>query len=331
MTRVVPAPSPTAATPEPAVGGAPACRFCAAPLRHTFVDLGMSPLCESFVAAERAEPRWSRSTRCTSASASVLPGAARGVRRRPRRSSPSTPTSPSYSDSWVEHARALRRGDDRALRTSAPRASSSRSRATTATCCSTSWRAGIPVLGIEPAANVAEAARGARACRRWSTSSGARRRGGWSPRAGRADLLAGNNVLAQVPDLNDFVAGHRRSCSRPDGVVTMEFPHLLRLIEEQPVRHDLPRALLVLLAAHRRARSSPRHGLTLFDVEELPTHGGSLRIYARHARTARSPSARRRPSSGRARARRRARPTSTPTRDFARAGRGDQARPARRS
>ena len=101
-------------------------------------------------------------------------------------------------------------------------------------------------------------------------------------RAGKADLLLGNNVLAHVPDLNDFVAG-MQLLLKPAACVTFEFPHLLQLMRAEPVRHDLPRALLLFLVARRSSACSRAHGLTLFDVEELPTHGGSLRIFAGHA------------------------------------------------
>ena len=97
----------------------------------------------------------------------------------------------------------------------------------------------------------------------------------------QADLLLGNNVLAHVPDINDFVAGLKIAL-KPSGVVTMEFPHLLQLDTTQPVRHDLSRTLF-LPFAHGGERIFARHGLSIFDVEELTTHGGSLRIFARHA------------------------------------------------
>ena len=119
--------------------------------------------------------------------------------------------------------------------------------------------------------------------RRASSARHARRRS--PPSRGPADLIVGNNVLAHVPDLNDFVARPADPARSRGGVVTMEFPHLLRLMRGQPVRHDLPRALLVLLVLDGRARSSRRTACALFDVEELPTHGGSLRIYRLPRRT----------------------------------------------
>ena len=157
-------------------------------------------------------------------------------------------------------------------------ASSSRSPATTATCCSTSSRSaclssassrpptspksrrkkGIPTLveffGVELG------------------------RSGSSPRARRADLIIGNNVLAQVPDLNDFVAGMAHLL-KPEGVDHARVPASRAADGGEPVRHHLSRALLVLLA-DRRSSIWPRATASrLFDVEELPTHGGSLRVY----------------------------------------------------
>jgi hypothetical protein len=138
---------------------------------------------------------------------------------------------------------------------------------------------GIPVLGIEPAENVAQAARaagiptqtkffGVKTARELAASSL------------QADLLLGNNVLAHVPDVNDFVAGMKIALKR-DGVITMEFPHLLQLMANNQfdtIYHEHFSYFSFVTVEKIFAK----HGLTLFDVEELPTHGGSLRIYARH-------------------------------------------------
>ena len=96
----------------------------------------------------------------------------------------------------------------------------------------------------------------------------------------QADLIAGNNVLAQVPDINDFVGGIK-ILLKPGGVITIEFPHLLRLMEENQfdtIYHEHFSYFSFITAEKIFAA----HGLTLFDVEELPTHGGSLRIYGVH-------------------------------------------------
>jgi SAM-dependent methyltransferase len=137
---------------------------------------------------------------------------------------------------------------------------------------------GIPVLGIEPAANVAEVARekGIRTLVKFFGRATGREVAAMM----NADLVIGNNVLAHVPDLNDFVGGIKLILA-PRGVVTMEFPHLLHLIDRNEwdtIYHEHFSYFSFLTVS----RVFERHGMTLFDVEELPTHGGSLRIYGRH-------------------------------------------------
>jgi hypothetical protein len=144
-------------------------------------------------------------------------------------------------------------------------------------------KAGIPSLGIEPAANVAAAAhkKGVPTLVRFFGVELARE---LAAQGRLADLLVANNVLAQVPDLNDFVAGMAIALA-PGGVATVEFPHVLRLIDENQfdtIYHEHFSYFSLLTTQ----RIFARHGLTVFDVEELPTHGGSLRVYARHAKDA---------------------------------------------
>lgn len=139
---------------------------------------------------------------------------------------------------------------------------------------------GIPCLGIEPAANVAKAAveKGVPTLVEFFGCESARR---LAEQGKSADLIAGNNVLAQVPDLNDFVGG-LKILLKPQGVVTIEFPHLMCLMAENQfdtIYHEHFSYFSFITAEKILAA----HGLTLFDVEELPTHGGSLRVYARHA------------------------------------------------
>jgi hypothetical protein len=139
---------------------------------------------------------------------------------------------------------------------------------------------GIPVLGIEPAANVAKAAtgKGVPTLVRFFGENLARE---LSANGNSADLLIGNNVLAQVPNLNDFVRG-LKSLLNAHGVITMEFPHLQRLVDGNQfdtIYHEH----FSYFSFSTAERIFVSHGLTLFDVEELPTHGGSIRIYARHA------------------------------------------------
>jgi SAM-dependent methyltransferase len=139
--------------------------------------------------------------------------------------------------------------------------------------------AGIPVLGIEPAANVAEAAvkKGVPTLVKFFGEDTARQ---LVAQGTQADLIIGNNVLAHVPKLNDFVRG-MQVLLKPDGVITMEFPHLMRLMagnEFDTIYHE-HFSYFSLLTVEKIFAA---HKLTIFDVEELPTHGGSLRIFACH-------------------------------------------------
>ncbi len=138
----------------------------------------------------------------------------------------------------------------------------------------------IPVLGIEPAANVAAAAQsiGIPTLVKFFGVQTAKE---LVKEGKQADLLLGNNVLAHVPDLNDFVKG-MKIILKPQGLITMEFPHLLRLMEENQfdtIYHEHFSYFSFLTVEKVFAK----HGLTLFDVEQLPTHGGSLRIFAKHS------------------------------------------------
>ena len=138
--------------------------------------------------------------------------------------------------------------------------------------------AGIPVLGVEPAANVAEAAR-ARGIRTEVQFLGAETGREIAQRHGRADLVAANNVFAHVPDIRGFAAG-LRALVKDEGMVTLEFPHLLRLIERRQydtIYHEHFSYLSLLTSSRALATA----GLRVVDVDELGTHGGSLRVYAR--------------------------------------------------
>lgn len=140
-------------------------------------------------------------------------------------------------------------------------------------------KSGVPVLGIEPAKNVAKVAveKGVPTLTEFFGEKLALQ---LRDQGKQADLIAGNNVLAQVPDLNDFVAG-MKILLKPTGVITIEFPHLMRLMEENQfdtIYHE-HFSYFSFIAAEKIFAA---HGITLFDVEELSTHGGSLRIYGRH-------------------------------------------------
>jgi SAM-dependent methyltransferase len=185
----------------------------------------------------------------------------------------------SYADSWVEHARrysVLMRDRFNIGRNSLVMEIASND----GYLLQHFVAASVPVLGIEPAANVAKVAqdKGIRTevCFHGRTSADK-----IVAKYGQADLLLGNNVLAHVPDLNDFVAGMKRLL-KPSGVITMEFPHLQRLMEQNQfdtIYHEH----FSYFSFFTVEQVFAAHGLTLFDVDELSTHGGSIRIYARHA------------------------------------------------
>ncbi len=139
---------------------------------------------------------------------------------------------------------------------------------------------GVPVLGIEPARNVAEVALSKNVPTRIAFFGQALAHE-LAAEGASADLIVGNNVLAQIPDINDFVAG-LKTALKPSGTITFEFPHLLKLMRENQfdtIYHEHFSYFSLLVASEIFAA----HGLTVFDVDELSTHGGSLRIYARHA------------------------------------------------
>jgi SAM-dependent methyltransferase len=254
------------------------CRFCSAALEVTFVDLGLSPLCESFIApAQLAEMEPFYPLHAYVCKRCLLVQLQEFV--TPGEIFTEYAYFSSYSTSWVEHAR---RYTEMMIDRFKLGASS--------TVMEIASNDGyllqhfvarrIKVLGIEPAANVAKAAidRGVPSIIRFFGRDSAAE---IAREHGRPDVLLGNNVLAHVPDINDFVGGMKVLLA-PGGVITMEFPHLARLMAENQfdtIYHEhfsyLSFSVVEKIFAH--------HGITLFDVEELPTHGGSLRIYGRHA------------------------------------------------
>ncbi len=273
----------TAEAPGATVAGgsgqrAPHCRLCSARLERVVVDLGMSPLCESYVPAadlDRMEPFYPLRVYVCDACRLV------------QLSEYVTPESifseyayfSSYSDSWVAHAQAY--ADEMRRRLDLGRDSLVVELGSNDGYLLQHFVAsGVPVLGVEPAANVARAAvaRGVPTVIRFFGEATAR---DLVAEGRRADLIVGNNVLAQVPDLNDFVAGIAALLA-PGGHVTIEFPHLLRLLEENQfdtIYHEH----FSYFSLHTARRAFAAHGLAIVDVDEIPTHGGSLRVHARHA------------------------------------------------
>lgn len=253
------------------------CRFCGARLTTTLVDLGSSPLCQTHIAPDQLdamEPFYPLHA--------YVCGECKLVQLQ-QFVSPDSIFSEyayfsSYSTSWVEHAKRYAQmmidrfglGSDSKVMEIA---------SNDGYLLQHFVAAGVPVLGIEPAANVAKVAieKGVPTTVRFFGRETAT---AVAAEHGRPDVLLGNNVLAHVPDLNDFVAGMKILLA-PGGVITMEFPHLQRLMAENQfdtIYHEhfsyFSFVAVEKVFAH--------HGITLFDVEELPTHGGSLRIYGRH-------------------------------------------------
>ena len=254
------------------------CRFCRTRLQQLFVDLGKSPLCESFLAPDQLnamEPFYSlRAFVCDHCFLVQVEDHVMGESIFGGEYAYFS----SFSDTWLQHAKdyvemiterlgldefslvvELASNDGYLLKNFVAK--------------------GIPALGVEPSENTAEAASklGVQTLVKFFGTRTAREMVGEGQ---RADLLIGNNVLAHVPDLNDFVAGMQLLLA-PEGVITMEFPHLLRLIEgnQFDTIYQEHYSYFSLFAVRQVFAA---HGLTIFDVEEIPTHGGSLRIYARH-------------------------------------------------
>jgi SAM-dependent methyltransferase len=259
---------------------APTCRSCGAPLEHVFADLGSSPLANSYLRAEdlpKPEPFYPLTVYvCVGCFLVQLPESA-----SPEEIFGDYAYFSSISESWLRHARAYVEsiserlglgGESRVIEIAS----------NDGYLLQYFLERGVPALGVEPAGNVAAAAveRGipTRVAFFGTETAEALVAEGLA-----ADLVLGNNVLAHVPDLNDFVEGVR-VLLKPDGTATFEFPHLLRLVEEtefDTIYHE-HFSYFSLLAVQRVFAA---HGLEVVDVEELPTHGGSLRLYVRHEGT----------------------------------------------
>jgi len=254
------------------------CRFCNQPLRHTFVDLGLSPLCESYVGqSQLSSPESFYPLHCFVCEKCFLV-------QLPEHVPANTIFEEyayfsSYSDSWLAHARDY-------VEAITPRLDLEQKSLVVELASNDGYllqyfkARGIPVLGIEPARNIARVAV-EKGIPTIAVFFGRRLARELANGGQQANLLLGNNVLAHVPDINDFVAG-MKLLLHPLGVITMEFPHLIRLIEENQfdtIYHEH----FSYLSFTTVERIFTAHGLTLFDVEQLPTHGGSLRIYAWHS------------------------------------------------
>jgi 2-polyprenyl-3-methyl-5-hydroxy-6-metoxy-1,4-benzoquinol methylase len=255
----------------------PQCRFCRSDLRHTFVDLGMSPLSNAYLRheqlnqMERFYPLHARvCSQCFLVQLEQF--------ECPEKIFGDYAYFSSYSDSWLQHVSEYAQGMSKRFELD--------STSLVVEVASNDGyllqyfqRMGIPVLGVEPAQNVAQEAE-KRGIRTLTQFFGVRTARELNVAGQQADLVVANNVLAHVPDLTDFVTG-LKLILKPRGTITIEFPHLLRLMEGNQfdtIYHEhfsyfsFCAAESVLL----------KYGLTVFDVEEVPTHGGSLRLYIHH-------------------------------------------------
>ena len=268
------------------VPGATACRHCGAPLSLTVVDLGKSPLCQTVLTDEQLEQ-----------AEAFYPLHVRACERcwlvqipqfvPPEDIFTEYAYFSAYSDSWVEHARRyvdamterLALGPDSLVVEVA---------SNDGYLLQHFLPKGVPVLGIEPALNVADAAvaLGVETVTEFFGADLGRR---LAAERRKADLVLGNNVLAQVPDINDFVEGVAALLA-PGGTATFEFPHLAKLVEHleyDTIYHEH----FSYFSLHSIRSIFGAQGLDLVDVEELPSHGGSLRVFLRHAGTGVEPSA----------------------------------------
>jgi hypothetical protein len=252
------------------------CRFCGSPLHHTFVDLGMSPLCQTHITPEQLnemEPFYPLQTYvCDNCFL---------VQLQEFVSPQDIFTEYAYFSSYVD---ALLKNASDYSDLMVERFGFNAQSKVVEIASNDGYllqyfhKKGIPVLGVEPAVNVSQVAKdkGIPVVNKFFGVQTATELAA----DGKADLLLGNNVLAHVPNINDFVGG-MKIMLKSDGVITMEFPHLMRLMEENQfdtIYHE-HFSYLSFMAVNR---IFAHHDLTLFDVQEIPIHGGSLRIYARH-------------------------------------------------
>jgi SAM-dependent methyltransferase len=254
------------------------CRFCKKPLRYSFVDLGKTPLSNSFLREEQLNNEENcyplHAFVCENCYLVQLP-----VFESPEKIFGNYAYFSSYSDSWLTHARNY-------TELMIQRFGYGKNSLVIEIASNDGYLLQyfrdkfIPVLGIEPAENVADLANKA-GIRTIIKFFGVNTAIELASQDQKADLLIGNNVLAHVPDLNDFVRGIKMIL-KEDGVATLEFPHLVQLVSKNQfdtIYHEHFSYFSFITVTKVFAH----HGLTLFDVEELATHGGSLRIYARHS------------------------------------------------
>ncbi|MBW4615415.1 MAG: class I SAM-dependent methyltransferase [Desmonostoc vinosum HA7617-LM4] len=253
------------------------CRFSGQPLHHTFVDLGMSPLANAYLTTEQlknAEKFYPLHVYISEDSLLVQ----LEQFETPDQIFSDYAYFSSYSETWLKHAKAY---TDMMVEKFGFNHNSQviEIASNDGYLLQYFLEKGIPVLGIEPAANIAKIAQ-AKGIPSINKFFGIQTAQELFTQGKQADLLIGNNVLAHVPDLNNFVAG-MKIVLKQDGILTMEFPHILQLIQQNQfdtIYHE-HFSYFSFLAVEKIFLA---HNLVVFDVEELPTHGGSLRIYGKH-------------------------------------------------
>jgi 2-polyprenyl-3-methyl-5-hydroxy-6-metoxy-1,4-benzoquinol methylase len=273
----------THVTSNSAAGG-PFCRFCEAPLQHTFADLWMSPLSNAYVTREQLNSSETFYPLHVYVCASCFLVQVE-VFESPDRIFHDYAYFSSYSDTWLAHARGF---VDMAVGRFGLTSKSFVVEVASNDGYLLQYMVAkdIPVLGIEPAASVATAAT-AKSIPTLVKFFGRETARAVAAQGTQADLIVANNVAAHVPDINDFIAGFK-ILLKPTGVATFEFHHVLQLIEQNQfdtIYHEH----FYYHSFTTFCRILDRHGLMAFDVDELPTHGGSLRVYVQHAEHAHHP------------------------------------------
>jgi len=255
------------------------CRFCKRTLTQTFVDLGLSPIANDYIPFDEREASEVfyplHVYVCARCSLVQLP------EHRTEREIFTNEYAyfSSYSTSWLAHAKKY-------VEMMCRRFTFDKTKRVIEIASNDGYllqyfkEKGIPVLGIEPTKNTAKVAKekGIPTIIKYFGRDTAKE---LAKKGKKADLLIGNNVLAHVPDLNDFVGG-MKMILKSDGIITMEFPHLLKLMQKSQfdtIYHEHYSYFSLMTVRKVFAK----HGLTVFDVKEIPTHGGSLRIFARHS------------------------------------------------
>ena len=254
------------------------CRFCNEPLTNIFVDLGTSPLSNAFLEKEMLDNLEKKYPLCAYVCDNCFLVQLSEF-EKPENIFEEYAYFSSYSSTWLQHAQNY-------VNMMIKKFSFDEKNLVIEIASNDGYllqffkEKNIPILGIEPAVNVAKVAKdkGIPTITKFfsvDTANELRKDGK------KADLIVGNNVLAHVPNLNDFVKG-LKILLKPTGIITLEFPHILQLIQKNQfdtIYHE--HFSYFSLVTSRKIFSF--HGLTIFDVEEIPTHGGSLRIYVKHS------------------------------------------------